>query len=45
MSDVPCKCSLVSGGAHGLVAKKCEPTWRFERNQILSLYKQSTIIL
>jgi hypothetical protein len=45
MRDVPCKCSLLSGGAHGFVANKCAPTWRFVRNQILSLYKQSTIIL
>ncbi|CAM6040631.1 unnamed protein product, partial [Sphagnum compactum] len=45
MSDVPCKCSLVSGSAHDLLAKKCEVTWRFLRNQILSLYKQLTIIL
>jgi hypothetical protein len=45
MSDVPCKCSLVSGGAYGFVASKCEPTWRFVRNQILSLYKQTTITL
>ncbi len=45
MSDVPFECSLVSGGAQVLLAKKCEPTWRFLRNQILCLYKQLTIIL
>jgi len=26
MSDVPCKCSLVSSGAYGFVANKCQPT-------------------
>jgi hypothetical protein len=26
MSDLPCKCSLVSGGAYRCVANKCEPT-------------------